>query len=333
MSNQTGLNIPAELDTMAALSSLVMASSQPVKENLPATTQLIPDKDYSAPQRTDGATVTDNDPLFSSPVPPAKDSAGPSLPAPASIQNISSVLAPAGASAPAFAGAHSPASDFAAAPVAASVNGQRFFFTGRTGVGKDWLAGQIKAKVLDSSAPLVAAAREIFPQATKAEHFAGLFPTIYAWGEGTIDKNYPLTPARWLFVQAMQGKWGGFGTPGFWVRLLVESSAAIEGRVAITNVSTPGAFKALKDAGFTHFHVMTSPAAYMQRNKRPGSDDRLANALDQDAIKKVSAQRQGEKLPVVWNATEAPPSARLWTVQEFLQSLDAAPQETFSAFE
>ena len=343
MTNPNGLNVPQELDTMAALTQLV-ASVGAGKENLPATTVLIPDKDYSAPARTDGATVTDNDPLFTSPAPAPKETAGASVPSPIemplglpvaaapAVPPAGEYVRPAVDSVPVSAGPVGSGEPWGVEVITYKVG--RFFFTGRTGVGKDWLAKQIKAQVLDSSAPLVAAARAVFPAANKPEHFAGLFPTIYAWGEGTIDpKNAPLTPARWLFVQAMQAQWPGYGTPGFWMRLLVEAANAIEGRIAITNVGTPGAFKALKDAGFTHFHVMTSPQAYIGRNKKQGIDDRLANALDNDAIKKVSAQRQGDKLPVIWNAPDGPPSPRLWTVAEFLASLDSAPSETFSAFE
>lgn len=327
------LVIPQELDTMAALQALTAQITQPVtppREDVPQTQQVIHDKDYSGPQRQDGATVPNNDPLFTSPAPPAKESSGASVPS--TIPVAGPLLSPAITSPVA-------ANPMAAAPstFAQVSNYQRLFFTGRTGVGKDWLAKQAKAQVLDAAAPLVAAARAVFPQVTKNEQLAGLLPTIFAWGEGTITKDYPLTPTRWLFVQTLGQQWPGFGSPGFWVRMLLESASAIEGRVAITNVSSPGAFKALKEAGFTHFHVMTSPAAYMQRAKRPGANDSMANALDQDAIKKVSAQRQGEKLPVVWNAPEAPPSNRIWTIAEFLTVMNeeapATEETNFATFE
>ena len=293
---------------------------------MPQTTPLIPDKDYSGPSRPDGATIFSNDPLFISPAPPAKDAKGASIPSPDS--NTGLAPAPARVNA-APAGVVAPVAGF---PVVTDY--RKLFFTGRTGVGKDWLAAQVKAQVLDSSAPLVAAARAMFPQATKPEHFAGLFPTIYAWGDGIISKDTPLTPARWLFCRMAAEQWPGFGSPGFWMHLLLETANAIDGRVAVTNVTTGAAFTALKEAGFAHFHVMTSPAVYMQRAKRPGANDAMATALDNDAIKKVSAQRDGAKLPVIWNSPEAPPSTRLWTVAEFLAAMNAAPEEpTFSAFE
>jgi hypothetical protein len=322
------VNIPQELDTMAALTALVeqspSAQRQP-REDLPATTQVIPDKDYSGPQRQDGATIADRDPLFVSPAPPAKDSAGASVPSP--IPQGGGLLAPA----PVAGGTTAPDNGVAGFP--AVTNNNRLFFTGRTGVGKDWLAGQVKAKVMSATSPLLQAARDRFP-AAKPEHFQTLLPTIHAWGEGVVDKNFPLTPARWIFIEHMAGLWPAFGTPGFWMKLLLETVGGTEGKIAVTNVTTAADFAALKAAGFTHFHVMTSPAAYMQRQKRQGADDRLATALDQDAIKKVSAQRAGDKLPVIWNAPEAPPSPRIWTVTEFLQSMDSAPAaESFAAFE
>lgn len=326
------LNIPQNLDPMSALAALVAQSPSAQREDLPPTTQIIPDKDYSGPQRTDGATITDHDPLFTSPAPSPKTVVGPS------VKNTlpgAATEAPLAPLAPLVLSASPPTMDistFAAEP--APVTNTRFFFTGRTGVGKDWLAQQIKAKVLDASAPLVEAARAVFPLANKPEHFSTLFPTVFAWGEGTISKEVPLTPARWLFVQSVAKEWPDFGTPGFWIKLLVAFAGSVNfPRVAITNVTTTAGFNALKEAGFQHFHVMTSPQAYMQRTKKPGVDDRMAAALDQDAIRKVSAQRQGDRLPVIWNAPEASPSTRVWTVQEFLTSLDAAPVETFSAFE
>lgn len=338
------LVIPQELDPMAALQALVDQSplaqkqaaqpTQPIpKEDVPQTTPIIPDKDYSGPSRPDGATIAQNDPLFISPAPPAKDATGASVPSP--IPQGGGLLGAAPTGNPAAA---TPSNDAAGFSAVVPISSTRFCFTGRTGTGKDWLAQQAKLKVLDVNAPLLEWAKEYFPNA-KMPDLIPTLQTIKAWGNGVVDKSFPITPTRWMFLRWAQSQsWSGpgnvaFGTPGFWMSLLIMSANATDQPVAVTNIQSVEDYRALKAAGFTHFHVMTSPAEYMRRTKRQGADDRLSTALDQDAIKKVSAQRQGDKLPVIWNAPELPPSPRIWTVAEFLQTVNAAPVEQIAAFE
>jgi hypothetical protein len=293
---------PGTLDTLNALDQLVKTAGQ--KDDLPQSTGLIPDKDYSGPaDPKTGATVIIQDPAFHSPVPKPIERKGPSVP---------NTLPDTGG------GALLPQQKAAPAP-ATIENPTRLFFTGRSGAGKDWLAGQVGARVIGADELIYAA----FP-AFDPKHLAAILPTIKAWANGVIDKNFPMTPTRILFSAFASDRpgWKGFGVPGFLTRMLIDIAIASEEATAITTVSDIVEYKMLKDSGFSHFHVMTSPQTAGQRKRNPNVDNQLADALDRDAIKKVSAQRVGDKLPVVWNdTTVAIPSPRLWSLGEWFSAI------------
>jgi hypothetical protein len=80
-------------------------------------------------------------------------------------------------------------------------------------------------------------------------------------------------------------------------------------------------------AGFKHYHVVTSTNTMAARQQRKNADNRLALSLDADVIKKLSSNRQGPRLNVIWNDT-TPASPRVFTVAQWLQDVTAEAAQT-----
>lgn len=203
--------------------------------------------------------------------------------------------------------------------------------TGRSGVGKSFLAAQAGYKVLELDMPIWTFVKGVFPSA-KPEELQLLVNTIRAWGDGWITKDLPINPARLLFVERVRPMWPKFGHSGFWADHLLEyleGEMASEGmlpQAAVTNVTTTADFQALTSRGFKHFHVMCSVQTLGARTKRQGADDRLAAALDQDVTKKISQQRQGQRLRCVWSDSQPSPNPqRLYSVDSWLQEMNQKP--------
>lgn len=204
----------------------------------------------------------------------------------------------------------------------------RILLTGKSGVGKSFLANQLSGYSLQElDAPIFELLADEHPEViaagmvTARKLFAPLAATIQAWGNGIINEKYPLSPARMMFRASLvsRGMWEGFGTPDFWVSILLR---ALPERVVLTRVETANEFRALMAAGFTHYHVVCSSATFSARNKRSGANDLLAAALDQDVTKKISNQRNGERLRCIWNDSAVPsPSNRLLTGPQWLQEM------------
>lgn len=321
--------IPSELDPMAALENMVAQQAQQpraaspasaAREDLPVAQPLKPDNEYSGPQRKDGATVPTHDPLFSSPAPQPKETQGASIPSPI----------PEGDGL--FTGARVTAAS-AAPPVDSVVASNRLLFTGRSGAGKKYLAKLVGASVVNLDSPILGLVKKYYPEG-KPENFGPFIATIRAWGDGVVNKDFPMTPTRFLFERFMgrdDGGVEGFGQPGFWIRYMLSTIENAGALVAITNITTAAEYSALKAAGFTHFHVMCSAQTYASRPKRQGANDSLAAALDQDAIKKISGQRQGPQLPVVWSdQVVPPPSPRLWSAMNWVRSLTTGNEQAAS---
>jgi hypothetical protein len=122
-----------------------------------------------------------------------------------------------------------------------------------------------------------------------------------------------------------------FGTPGFWARWVLEyipSSADNAPQLVVVGLRTTAEFKALQEAGFKHFHVMATPGTAQRRTPKEynGTLSQLSQALDNDTHRKISAQRQGQRLNVVWNDDAVSPSGRFIPAKDFQESvLGAAP--------
>lgn len=217
---------------------------------------------------------------------------------------------------------------------------QKIFFTGHAKVGKNWLADQMHARVFEFEDPIYNFAASAFGQIKDPSLLDQFVADVVAWGEGFISANYPLTPARALFCDYMHesGPEGDemmgipvstFGTPGFWAksliarvsRFLADPKKITVDRVVVTNVRYPSQYHTLQSAGFRAYHVMCHNNTRAARGADNSTANAVASSVEQNVTTKVSQQRSGDKLWCIWNDDKVPmPSARLMTVQEFLDA-------------
>jgi hypothetical protein len=112
-----------------------------------------------------------------------------------------------------------------------------------------------------------------------------------------------------------------FGTPAYWVRSVlsdVGTSVACDGKqVIVVGIRTAAEFKQLVESGFTHYHVMCSPATRMPRVKPEELASQLSVKLDADVQQKISRQRTGPRMNVVWNDSVVPPVQRFFSAEIF----------------
>ena len=200
-----------------------------------------------------------------------------------------------------------------AAPLAIKQPTTKVFLTGRLG-GADVVARQTGAFVINMKSLVESQMRQVFgstPTPAIAAEFA-------AWSQGIVTPQVPMTLTRTLLEALLKQKFPTFGQPDYWVAL-VESLAAEHlargSRVVVTGVDTTANFKALVKKGFVHYHVMISNTT---AQNLPAQPDPLATALDNDVIKKISFQREGQRLHVVWNDNQPAPSGRFYSLPEFL---------------
>lgn len=205
--------------------------------------------------------------------------------------------------------------------------GARLFFTGR-GVGE--VVKAIGATEVAVNAPIIALARYFFPGLDgKTPGAEALLSTLKAYGNGEFSSAYPVSPARATFIIMVRtlGKqgllpeiasdhWAKFGAEeGFWISAATLKADQIEGRVVITGISSEMEYLYLTHNNYQHWHVTARPGHKVGTN--PGSE-KLNTSMDNDVTKKVSAQREGKKLRVIWNDTANSISNRLWSVADFV---------------
>jgi hypothetical protein len=145
-----------------------------------------------------------------------------------------------------------------------------------------------------------------------------------AIGDGTVNQTYPLSLHRLLVVkmirEAGQPK---FGTPGFWVGLMLErvskwfSTQASEAQVMVTGVRFVADFTLLKEARFLPFHVMCSNQTASRLAVPAKTGDGLVQALDNNVMKQISQGRQGPRLRAIWNDSQPMPAPRFYTPDLF----------------
>lgn len=239
--------------------------------------------------------------------------------------------------------------------VAARVNLSRAFYTGRMCVGKDYVAGLTGATIEGFALPLYTLAKYFFGvdvSAAANKDLPGMrafLQTAGQWGRGTVNAQYPYSTARAAFIATVRAVanegafddflgvcWDDYGrTENIWLNAaLARISAAAPERVAITNVRFANESKELLSQGWLNWHVMTSPDEWAARLAKRKMDtkspvlrdvsEQMADALDRQVIAEVSRSRTGRKLRVIWNSDKPVPSARLWTVNEFLQAAKIA---------
>jgi hypothetical protein len=189
----------------------------------------------------------------------------------------------------------------------------RVFLTGRLG-GDESVARQTGAFVINMKNLVESQMRQVFgstPTPAIAAEFA-------AWSQGIVTPQVPMTLTRTLLESLLKQKFPTFGQPDYWVALAdsIANDALGKGqRVVVTNVGTLANFKGLKKLGYVHYHIMLSNVT---AQNLPASPDPLSTALDNDVIKKISFQRDGERLHVVWNDNQPAPSGRFYALSEFL---------------
>jgi len=244
-------------------------------------------------------------------------------------------------------------------PLSSNVGTNRnlLFFTGRLKAGKDYIAAAAGAKIFGFADPIYQLASHFFGvevTSTTNKDLPGMraaLQIIGQWGKGVISDKYPVTPARALFVESVRRKsmslpstllvdWASYGAnQTIWLDACMRRVAVYQeenpgARVAVTNARFDFEVKALKDAGWRHFHVMCSTDTWKKRlaesKMTPESptvkdmSEALAHAIDSDVVKRTSAQRAGSRLAVIWNDSQPRISDRLHTLESFLQSLGVA---------
>lgn len=241
------------------------------------------------------------------------------------------------------------------------ITATRFMFTGRLKAGKDHTAAAIDAKIFGFADPLYHLLDYFFGTSAltdpKQKDLPGARAFLQAagqWGWGANDEKYPFTPARAVFTQMVralgrskllsddfQVDWESFGCDQeIWVKAVIKRIEANDianpgQRVAIVNCRFEHEFTPLRDAGFSHWHVMCSPKTWAKRLAAAGLtaqspqvndlSEKFAAGLDADVIRKIS-NRAGGMLHVIWNDPDVPPpSPRVYTLAEFLQSVSENP--------
>lgn len=234
-------------------------------------------------------------------------------------------------------------------PNTPAITSNKFFFTGRLAVGKDYVARAAGLKIFGFADPIYGLATHFFGikvDANTNKDLPGMREFLQAvgqWGRGEINDKYPLNATRALFVTMIRSlgnagalekglPWEQFGSnPDFWIDACLKK---IEGdRVAITNCRFENEFTRLKSEGFSHWHIVCGANTWQKRLSEkkinPQSpqiqdvSEQLAGKLNQSVTQQLSKQKHGPKLRVIWNDPEIPsPSQRLYTLEEFLNSLD-----------
>lgn len=233
---------------------------------------------------------------------------------------------------------------------------RRVYFTGRLGVGKDYVADQIGAPIFGFADPLYYLATYFFGvevTSTKNKDIPGMRAFLQQagqWGRNDVDEQYPYTPARAAFClmvrliadsldQRLEVDWKQFGLdPLIWVSSMLKRCDKFlannpESRVATTNVRFQHEYKALSET-WQSWHVMCSSETWAKRlaskkiqpNAPVLSDksEHMAISLDEQVRKTISAQREGTTLRVIWNDPDVPPpSARLITLSQFCERVAA----------
>ncbi len=213
----------------------------------------------------------------------------------------------------------------------------RVFFTGHSKAGKSWLAAQAGARVMELEDPLRAMATSSFGTCAQQADLTPFFNEVFAWGEGLVNKSYPLTGARAMFIESIRSikdsslfgvPFEEFGTAGFWSRSLIARVTKFlaefpKEKVIVTDVFDSDQYVLLREHGFLPFHVLCNN---ITRTARGGTAtvNQLSETIERDLIKQVSAQPNGARLWAVWcDENYAPPSGRLLTANDFIAGFSA----------
>ena len=135
------------------------------------------------------------------------------------------------------------------------------------------------------------------------------------FGDGEFVPSLP----NILFLGLLRKTHPQFGTPGFWAQQILTAleKDITTKQVVVVGLRTSHEFKSLLAGGFVHYHAMCRPETARQRANVDETVSGLAPALDSDVHKKISLQRNGPCLNVVWTDAATPPSIRFVLEKEF----------------
>lgn len=188
----------------------------------------------------------------------------------------------------------------------------KVFLTGRAG-GPEEVSVQVVALRISMRSLVESQMNKLFGSPTSPV----VVNEFRAWASGVVSSAYPMTLTRILLESLIRKQVPNFGQPDYWLKSVISQAQAANdaGRpVIVTGVEDVPTFKLMQQAGFTHFHVMLSNMTAMNKQLVP---NQLSDALDNDVVKKISADRQGSKLRVIWNDTQPCISGRFYSVQDF----------------
>lgn len=217
----------------------------------------------------------------------------------------------------------------------------RVFTTGRLRAGKDDALTKLGYTIHSFAEPLYALQEMFFGTKDKALPGAREFlQTVGQWGRGEINEQYRLTPARATFITLIRSlaaagqlpdlkvDWAAFGaTRMLWVDGLLARVSELDGKIGVSNVRFENEYERMTEAGWTHFHVMCSPATWAKRLAKAGLNpkspsladmsEKLAAGMDADAYARIKMKPNGNKMRVIWNDDEVKsPSKRFYTLAE-----------------
>lgn len=224
----------------------------------------------------------------------------------------------------------------------------RIYTTGRLKAGKDHVLAALGCKVFGFADPLYALQELFFGSADKSLPGAREFlQKVGQWGRGLVNAQYPLTPERAVFTTMIRTmgpaglipkdflvSWEDYGKEeGLWVRALLArvNQNGLQGleipKIGVSNVRFANEQAALKEAGFTGFHVTCSTQTLVKRLTAVGLDPKsltvndtseaLAKTVETAIQAELRKNPRGAKLRVIWSDESAPcPSPRFITMAE-----------------
>jgi hypothetical protein len=235
----------------------------------------------------------------------------------------------------------------------------RYAFTGRMRIGKDYVAKAIGGAVLGFADPFYEIARNLFPglklDKDKTPGLRKLYQELGQIGRGELSAEYPLSLSRAVIVDwwrhngdrfcSMPINWTSFGSNDrIWADCLL---ARVEqllnpdycgmaeipppvGIVCVSNIRFPNERSLLQGAGWDVWHVLASRPTWEERLRGVGlfaDDPKLEDLSEQLAItldKRIleAARKPGPKMRVIWNDKRTSPSERFFTLPQFKTYVD-----------
>lgn len=228
------------------------------------------------------------------------------------------------------------------------IDHSRLFFTGRLMTGKDYCAKSVGARIESFAQPLYFLLEHFFGL-TEAEKDKGraFMQTVGQWGRGYVSEKVPFTPERAALIAAIRSEskranfpdalgvdWEAFGRKeNLWLDAALfrvsryQKEAGDGAIVALTNVRFTNEYTALRNLGWSGWHVMCSPHTWASRlaakklnANSPETQDvseAFAAAMDQKVFTAIRS-KNGNKLRVIWSDEKQPPvSTRFHSLESF----------------